>query len=73
MGLQRRVALIGFDDILLADMVEPGITVVAQDPALMGRIAAELLFRRLDGDDSPTVCQVVPTRLIRRGSGELAP
>jgi LacI family transcriptional regulator len=73
LGLQRRVALIGFDDILLADMVEPGITVVAQDPALMGRIAAELLFRRLDGDDSPTERQVTPTRLIRRGSGELAP
>ena len=73
MGLQRRVALVGFDDILLADMVEPGITVIAQDPALMGRRAAELLFRRLDGDHSPTVREVIPTRLIPRGSGEIEP
>lgn len=73
LGLQHRVALIGFDDILLADMVEPAITVVAQDPALMGRTAAELLFRRLDGDDSPAVLRVIPTRLIKRGSGEIAP
>jgi LacI family transcriptional regulator len=73
LGLQRRVALVGFDDFLMADMVEPAITVVAQDPVLMGRTAAELLFRRLDGDDSPTVRRVMPTRLIKRGSGELAP
>lgn len=73
MGLQHRIALIGFDDILLADMVEPPITVVAQDPAMMGRAAAEMLFRRLDGDHSPTISEVVPTRLIRRGSGEIPP
>jgi LacI family transcriptional regulator len=72
-GLQRRVALAGFDDILLADLLEPGITVIAQDPALMGREAAELLFRRLDGDRSATVRRVLPTRLIPRGSGEIAP
>jgi LacI family transcriptional regulator len=67
------VALVGFDDILFADMVEPGITVIAQDPALMGRLAAELLFRRLDGDHSPRVHEVIPTRLIPRGSGEIEP
>ena len=37
--LHQRVALVGFDDILLADLLEPGITVIAQDPAAMGRIA----------------------------------
>jgi LacI family transcriptional regulator len=50
LGLQHRVALVGFDDISLADVVEPAVTVVAQDPAAMGRKAAELLFRRIDGD-----------------------
>jgi LacI family transcriptional regulator, galactose operon repressor len=73
LGLHHRVALVGFDDILLADLLDPGITVIAQDPAAMGTTAAELLFRRLDGDRSPTVHRIIPTRLIERGSGEIQP
>lgn len=72
-GLERRIALIGFDDVALADVVEPAISVVAQDPQAIGRSAAELLFRRLDGDRSPSVHSVVPVTLIARGSGELGP
>jgi LacI family transcriptional regulator len=45
-----RPALVAFDDFELADMLRPGITVVAQDADSMGRVAAELLFCRLDGD-----------------------
>ena len=70
-GLEHEVALIGFDDISLADMVEPAISVVAQDPQELGRSSAELLFRRLDGDTSPSVHRVVPVTLIARGSGEI--
>jgi LacI family transcriptional regulator len=73
LGLHHQVALVGFDEIELADMLDPGITVIAQDPAAMGRAAAELLFRRLDGDQAPTVNQIIPTRLIERGSGEIKP
>jgi LacI family transcriptional regulator, galactose operon repressor len=69
--LHHRVALIGFDDVPLADMVEPGVSVVAQDPQALGRTAAELLFRRLDGDESAAVHAVLPVNLIARGSGEL--
>jgi LacI family transcriptional regulator len=71
--LHRRIALIGFDDILLADLLEPGITVIAQDPAAIGRLAAQVLFRRLDGDRSPSEHHVVLTRMITRGSGEIKP
>lgn len=70
-GLQHRVALVGFDDFLLADLLEPAVSVIAQDPATLGRTAAELLFQRLDGDHGPSRHIVVPTRLIPRGSGEL--
>jgi LacI family transcriptional regulator, galactose operon repressor len=73
LGLHQRVALIGFDDILLADLLEPGITVIAQDPAAIGRTAAQVLFRRIDGDRSPTEHHIVLTRMITRGSGEIAP
>lgn len=73
LGLHERVALIGFDDILLADLLVPGITVIAQDPVAIGRTAAQVLFRRLDGDRSPTQHHIVLTRMITRGSGEIAP
>jgi LacI family transcriptional regulator len=72
LGLHERVALVGFDDIVLADAVSPGLTVVAQDPGGLGRTAADLLFERLDGFDGPSRRVELPTRLIARGSGELA-
>jgi LacI family transcriptional regulator len=72
-GLHKTIALVGFDDILLADLLEPGITVIAQDPAAIGRTAAELLFGRLHGDRSPTQVHTVVTTLITRGSGEIPP
>jgi LacI family transcriptional regulator len=71
--LHQSVALVGFDDFLLADMLEPGVTVVAQDPAAIGAAACEILFERMDGDTAPTRAQTIPTRLIVRGSGEIAP
>ena len=73
LDVQHEVALVSFDDIPLADAVDPGITVVAQDPYGLGREAAELLLARLDGDDRPSRRIVLPTELIERGSGELAP
>jgi LacI family transcriptional regulator len=73
LGLQHRVALVGFDDVALADVVEPGVTVIAQDPAGLGRAAAELLFARLDGFDGPSQEIVLTPKLVGRGSGELPP
>ncbi|SER06521.1 transcriptional regulator, LacI family [Lentzea xinjiangensis] len=72
-GEHRRVALIGFDDFRLADLLEPGITVVRQDVPGIGRKAAELVLARIDGDTSPPVHAVVPATLVRRGSGEIPP
>lgn len=72
-GLENRIALIGFDDFPLADLLRPGISVIAQNSEAMGRLAAEILFRRLDGDQAPTHTHTVHTTLIPRGSGEIAP
>jgi LacI family transcriptional regulator len=71
--VHRDVALVGFDDILLADLLDPGITVVAQDPEAIGRIAAGLLFDRIAGGAGEPQVRFVPTTLIRRGSGEIPP
>jgi LacI family transcriptional regulator len=73
LGLQDQVAQVGFDDFPLADLLRPGITVLAQDPARIGSIAAERIFARLDGDSSPEETFVVPARLIIRGSSEIPP
>jgi LacI family transcriptional regulator len=73
LGLEHAVALVGFDDFLLADLLSPGVTVVAQDPVTIGRIAAGLLFARIDGEQGPPEVRMVPTMLVRRGSGEIPP
>jgi len=72
-GREREIALIGFDDIPLAEMLDPAISVVAQDPQAIGRTAAEQLFRRLDGNTGSAVHHVIPVTLIARGSGEIPP
>ena len=66
-----RLALVGFDDFDLADMVSPPVTVIAQDAEALGRRAAERLFGRLAGEQGPPTTEVLPTRLIVRGSGEV--
>lgn len=68
-----RPALVGFDDFALADLMSPGVTVIAQDPSSIGRIAAELLFRRISGAKDPVQTIRLGTRLIQRGSGEAPP
>jgi LacI family transcriptional regulator, galactose operon repressor len=70
-GLQHRVALAGFDDLPLADLLDPPVTVVAQDVTAIGTLAAQILFRRIDGDTTEPRMHVVPSRLITRGSGEI--
>lgn len=67
------IAVIGFDDVALAELLNPPLTVVSQDPAAMGASAASLLFARIEGDVSPPRSVVLLTRLIERGSGELPP
>jgi LacI family transcriptional regulator, galactose operon repressor len=72
-GLQRQVALVGFDDVVLADALDPGLTVIAQDAAALGRAAAQMLFSRLEGDTTPSQRVMLNTTLIPRGSGEVRP
>ena len=62
------VAFIGFDDFELADAA--GISVVAYDPAELGRQAARLVIARLDDPIGPPHHIEIPTTLVPRGSGE---
>jgi len=73
LGLHHSIALIGFDDFSLADLLDPPVTVVAQDPFAIGRAAAERLFGRMTDASFPQQRIIVPTRLVQRGSGEIRP
>lgn len=70
-GKQHHIAFVGFDDVPLLDMLDPGVTVVAQDPHQLGELAAKRLLARINGDDVELETITVPTRLIERGSGEI--
>jgi LacI family transcriptional regulator len=67
-GAPNPVALAGFDDFELADLL--GTTVVRADPWKLGEQGAALAFARLDGDDGPPRTVTIPTQLVQRGSGE---
>jgi DNA-binding LacI/PurR family transcriptional regulator len=71
--LHETIAHVGFDDIELADVVRPGISVVPQHPRDLGRRAAERLFARIEGLDEPPTQQVICTAVVERGSGEIPP
>ncbi len=68
-----RVALVGFDDFELADLLSTPVSVVTHSPADMGRQAAQLLCQRLAGDKAPPRRVRLPVELVRRGSGEVVP
>jgi LacI family transcriptional regulator len=72
-GIEDEVAVVGFDDFELADMLAMPTTVVRHESASLGRHGAALAFARLDGDDGPSRRVIVPTTLVPRGSGEVRP
>jgi LacI family transcriptional regulator len=70
-GLEQEVALVGFDDFELADLLAMPTTVVRHDSQELGLHAAALAFGRLDGLDGPPRQVIVQTELVARGSGEV--
>jgi LacI family transcriptional regulator len=60
------IALAGFDDFELADMLSLPLTVVSYDPRELGRRAAELLRDRIDNPQAQHAARhiVIPTRLV---------
>jgi LacI family transcriptional regulator len=64
------VALIGFDDFELAELVQPAVTVVRQPREELGRVAAAILFERLQASVTPARAtrRILPVELIVRRS-----
>lgn len=69
-GLQipSQVALIGYDDVPLAAVFNPPLTVVQQPAYEVGQKAAELLLRRLARPDAEAAAICLKPKLIIRSS-----
>jgi LacI family transcriptional regulator len=63
-----RPALAGFDDFPLAALLDPPLTVIAQDSAAMARAALRLMTERLADPERPPETVTVPVRLVARGA-----
>jgi LacI family transcriptional regulator len=72
-GGHTDIALISFGDFALADSLEPGVTIVDQDPTPIAAAAVDLLLARMRGEQSEATNIVLPVHVVPRGSGELLP
>ncbi|MET9381739.1 LacI family DNA-binding transcriptional regulator [Streptomyces sp. NPDC002928] len=66
-----RLALVGFDEVPLADLLQPALTVIAQQTSEIGQTAVELLRARIADPGRPVQTVIVPVTLKVRGSGEV--
>lgn len=62
------IAVVGFDDIPMAEHTEPPLTTVRQPTRQMGETAARMLLSRLGGTSAPDAPVVLPTELVVRRS-----
>lgn len=62
------VAVVGFDDIGLASLIQPQLTTVRQDMHALGEAAAAGLARMIDDPEASPARELVPTRLVVRAS-----
>jgi DNA-binding LacI/PurR family transcriptional regulator len=66
LSVPRDVAVVGFDDIAIAAHTSPPLTTVRQDLAHGARTIVDLLFRRIEGEETPSA--TMPAELIVRES-----
>lgn len=68
--IPEQIAIAGFDDFEMADVIKPAVTVVRQPTDVLGRIAAELLFSRLSDIAKTNRAKhiVLPVELVIRKS-----
>ena len=62
------VAVVGFDDIQLAELVSPALTSVRQDKRALGATAATSLVRLIDDADAAPHVSMLPVELVVRES-----
>jgi LacI family transcriptional regulator len=66
----RDLALVGCDDVDLARLYRPPISVVVRDQYKMGQVACELIIERLANPEAPIRTVTLPTRFVARASSD---
>ena len=67
-AVPARLAVVGFDDISLAALIQPQLTTVRQNMEALGETAADALARMIEDPQAAPVRQLVPTELVVRSS-----
>ena len=63
----KDVGIVGFDDLPLADVFNPPLTIVRQPAYEVGRCAAELLLKRIEDPARPmTSLKLLPSLIVRK-------
>jgi LacI family transcriptional regulator len=63
------LSVVGFDDIMLAAHLQPGLTTLRQDKTGLGTAAARALLERISGTpEDPPAAVTLPTELVVRGT-----
>jgi LacI family transcriptional regulator len=67
-SVPEHLSLVGFDNLPFSNWLMPALTTINVDAALQGKIAAELLIKRLRGEPIPERQVKLPTSLVLRAS-----
>jgi LacI family transcriptional regulator len=67
-GVPGDLAIVGFDDIAIAGLIQPSLTTVRQEMHAIGEAAAEALGQMIDDPEREPVRRVLPTQLVVRSS-----
>jgi LacI family transcriptional regulator len=74
LSIPNDISLIASNDSELAQLATPAITVIRYDASTLGREAARLLLRQLNGIQQPDGTRIqIPTELVLRGSCAIPP
>ena len=65
--IPRQIAIVGFDELTLADVFNPPLTVVRQPAYEVGKCAAELLLKRIEDPKRPaSSLKLLPELIVRK-------
>jgi LacI family transcriptional regulator len=72
-AVPERISVVGFDDIVLSEMVNPSLTTLAQPKEQSGRAGVDLLLQLLDHPDRAVSRRELESHLVVRNSTGPAP
>ncbi|WEG13046.1 LacI family DNA-binding transcriptional regulator [Pullulanibacillus sp. KACC 23026] len=67
--IPEELAVLGFDDQPIAELMDPGISTIYQPVEQIGKVSIELMLDLLKGEQKPETCKLeLPLHLVVRGS-----